>query len=105
GEMVLAVDVVAVVRGEQWRLQLLRDGEQLRVGLALRGEAVVLQLDEEVVAPEDVLQAGRLLERALVVAPQQRLQDVTAEAARRRDESLAVALERLPVGARLVVEA
>ena len=60
GLVVLAVGVVAVVGGQQRRLDLAGDLEQLRVGAVLLGDAVVLQLDEEVVAPEDVLQSGRL---------------------------------------------
>ena len=77
----------------------------LRVGLALGRQAVVLQLDEQVVAPEDVLQPAGLLQRALLVALQQRLQDVAAEAAGGGDEALVVLREQLPVEARLVVVA
>ena len=79
---VVLVRVVAVVRGEQRRLELAGDVEQRRVGLRLLGEAVVLQLDEEVVAPEDVLEARRGLERARLVAVEQQLQHEPAEAAR-----------------------
>ena len=55
---VLAVRVVAVVGGEQRRADAPGDLDQLRVGPVLVGEAVVLQLDEEVVAAEDVLEPG-----------------------------------------------
>ena len=63
----------------------------------LLGDAVVLQLDEEVVAPEDVLQPARLLQRGLVVAGEQRLQHLAAEAAGGGDDALAVVVEELPV--------
>jgi hypothetical protein len=66
---------------------------------------VVLQLDEEVVAPEDLLQPPGLLERATLVTLEQRLQDVATEAAGRGDEALVVLLEQLPVQTRLVVVA
>ncbi len=65
GLVVVLMGVVAVVRGEQRRLDLLGDLEQLRIRLALRRDAVVLDLDEEVVPPEDVLEASRLLECSL----------------------------------------
>ena len=79
--------------------------DELRVRLPLRRQAVVLQLDEQVVAAEDVLQPAGLLHRRLLVALQQRLQDVPAEAAGRGDEAVAVLGEQLPVEARLVVVA
>ncbi len=64
GDGVVAVHVVAVVGGEQRRLEVLGDVEQLRVGAALLRDAVVLQLDEEVVAAEDVLQPTAALTAA-----------------------------------------
>ena len=81
------------------------DLDELRVGLALGGEPVVLQLDEQVVLAEDLLQPAGLGERALLVALQQRLQDVAAEAAGGGDEPVVVLLEQLPVDLRLVVVA
>ena len=78
-------------------MELLGDLEQLRVRAVLIGDAVVLQLDEEVVAPEDLLESGRLLQSRSLVALQQRLQDLAAEAARRDDEALVVRVEQLPV--------
>ena len=80
--VVLAVGVVAVVGGQQRRADPPGDLEQLRVGAVLVGDAVVLQLDEEVVAAEDVLQPGGLLDGLGLVALEQRLQHLPAEAAR-----------------------
>ena len=60
--VVFAVHVVAVVGGEQRRADLAGDLDQLRVGVALRRQAVVLELDEEVVLAEDLLQAAGLVE-------------------------------------------
>jgi hypothetical protein len=68
GQVVLAVGVVAVVRGHERRTDPLGDLDQLRVGVALRRQAVVLQFDEQVVAAEDVLETACLLERAGLVA-------------------------------------
>ncbi len=105
GLVILLMRVVAVVGGQQRRADLLRDLDQLRVGLALCLQAVVLQLDEQVVASEDVLQSSGLLDGALVVAVQQRLQHVPAEATSGGDQPLGVLLEQLPVHSGLVVVA
>ena len=69
GHGVVAVGVVAVVGGEQRGADALGDVEQLRVGAVLLGDAVVLDLDEQVVAPEDVLEPAGRLEGRLLVAP------------------------------------
>ena len=85
---VVAVGVVAVVGGEQRRAELAGDLAEQRVGAVLLADAVVLQLDEEVVPAEDVLEPAGLLQRrveALVgvaVGPDELLEHVAAEAAR-----------------------
>ena len=56
---VALVRVVAVVRREQRRVDRPGDLHQLRVRPVLIRDPVVLQLDEEVVAPEDVLEPAR----------------------------------------------
>ena len=53
--VIVLIGVVAVVRGEQRRTDLLGDLDQLGVRPPLLGKAVVLQLDEQTVAPKDVL--------------------------------------------------
>jgi hypothetical protein len=62
GLVVLTVRVVRVVGGEQRRADPAGDLDQLRVGLVLGGEPVVLQFDEQVVLAEDLLQPAGLLE-------------------------------------------
>ena len=105
GHVVLAVGVVAVVGGEQRRPDPPGDVDQRRVGLVLRGQAVVLELDEEVVPPEDVLQpAGQGL-RLHPVVGQQGLEDDAAQAAGGGDEAVGVAGQQLPVDPWLVVVA
>ena len=105
GLVVCLVRVVAVVRGEQRCADLLRDLDQLRVGVALRLEAVILEFDEQVVAPEDVLETSRFLDRTLLVAIEQRLQHLATEASRGGDEPVGVLLEQFPVHSGLVVVA
>ena len=102
---VVLVGVVRVVRGQQRGADLPCDLEQLRIGRTLLGDAVVLDLDEEVVTPEDLLEAGRLFERDLLLALQEALQDVAAEATGGDDQALVVPVEQLPVGPGLVVVA
>ena len=101
----MLVRVVAVVGGEERGADLLGDLDQLRVRVALGLQTVVLQFDEQVVAPEDVLQPGGLGERTLLVAVEQRLQHVAAEAAGGGDQAVGVLLEQLPVHPGLVVVA
>ena len=105
GLVVVLVRVVAVVGGEERGADLLGDLDQLRVRVALGLQTVVLQFDEQVVAAEDVLQPGGLGERTLVVAVEQRLQHVAAEAAGGGDQPVGVLLEQLPVHPGLVVVA
>ena len=103
GLVVLAVGVVRVVRGQQRGLQLRSQFDEQRVGVALSLQAVVLQLDEEVVAAEDLLQPAGLLQCALLVTLQQGLEHVPTEAAGRGDEPLVVLGQQVPVQAGLVV--
>ena len=79
------------------------DLDQLRVRPVLISDAVVLQLDEEVLAPEDVLQAGRPPLGLLHVPGQERLQHDPAQAARGGDQAGVMALQQLPVEPGLVV--
>ena len=102
---VVTVRVVRVVGGEQRRAHVARELDQLRVDLQLLGQPVVLQLDEERVAPEDRLEALDVLLRELVVALEDRLRHRAAEAAGGADEALVVLLEQVEVDARLLEEA
>src|SRR5207302_7644592 len=73
------------------------------VGLALQLQAVVLELDEEMVASEDVLESPGQRGGAGQVALRQRLEDDPAEAPGGGDDPVVVALEQLPVETGLVV--
>ncbi len=100
-----AVHIVGVVGGDDRCAEPTGDLDQLRVGVALRRQPVVLHLDEEVVLAEDLLEPTGLLERALLVAVQEALQNMPAEATGRGDQPVVVPLEQLPVHAGLVVVA
>ena len=69
GQVVVAGRVVAVVGGQQRCPDALGYFDQLRVGLALLFQAVVLKLNEEVVAPEYLLQPHGVGRGQLDVAP------------------------------------
>src|SRR6266576_605243 len=97
--------VVAVVGREQRDAEVARELDELRVDAILLREAVVLELDEERVTPEDRLEASHEIARAVVVVGKQGLGDGTAEATGGCDQTGGVLLEQLEVDARLVVVA
>jgi hypothetical protein len=97
------MDVVAVVRGEEGRVQPLREPQEHRVRAPLLVDAMVLQLDEERVAAEDVLEPSGGAERLFFVVAAERLEHESTEAAARRDDALVMLVEQLPVTSRAVV--
>ncbi len=101
---VFAVRVVRVVRGEQRRTHVACQPDELRVDLELLREPVVLELDEERVAPEDRLEAVDQRPGTVVVALQEGLRDRAAETPGGAHEALVVLLEQLEVDARLLEE-
>ena len=105
GERVLGVEVVDVSGRDERKPGLLREGDQLRVDLVLLGEPGVLDLDVRRVAAEDLHEAVEIAGRVLRAALRERARDAAREAAGERDDALRVALEELPVDARLVVVA
>jgi hypothetical protein len=105
GHRVALVRVVAVVRGEERGVDRPGDLHELRVGAVLVRDAVVLELDEEAVAPEDVLEPARDRERTRLVVLEQGLEHLATEAPGRRDDPLVVVLEQLPVHLGLLVVA
>ena len=100
-----AGDVVAVVGGQQRGPQPFGDLDQLGVGAVLFGDAVILDLDEQVVASEDVLEPPSLFEGRVEALVHQRLEDVAAKAAGGGDDALGVLRQQLPIEAGLVVVA
>ena len=67
GGVIGLVGVVAVVGGKDRGADLLCDLEELWVGAELFGDAVVLELDEQVVSAKDVLQPARTVDRLVKV--------------------------------------
>ncbi len=113
----LRVCVVAVVGGEEGRADVRGNRDEVAHDLGLGGDAVVLQLDEEVAAAEDVLihgggvASGRVVPDLAQVAFLgggvwgEQLGDVAAEASGGGDDPGGMRREQLDVHPRLVVEA
>ena len=100
-----AVDVVQVVRGDQRQADLRGEAEELLGQAPLLGQAVVLDLEEEVPGAEDVaVRAGQASSR-LPVLDLERPGDLAVEAGAEADQALGVLREVVPVDARLVVVA
>ena len=58
GQVVFAVCVVRVVGGEKRRFEFAGNFDELRVGLLLGWNSLILNLDEQVVASEDLLESS-----------------------------------------------
>jgi hypothetical protein len=91
GDGVVALEVVAVV------------GRDDLVERLLLGQAVVLELDEEVALPHHVREASERASPSLLALEEDLLRDPAAHARRRRDEARAVLLEELQIDARRAV--
>ena len=97
--------VVDVAGGDGRQAALLGELDELRGDPLLHLEVRVLELDVDVVAAEDLLEPVELRLGVGAAVLLERLADASGEAARERDQPRAVALEQLPVDARLVVVA
>ena len=102
---VLALAVMAVVGCDERSVERAGNPDEAGVGPALLIEAMILQLDEEVLLAEDVLEPSGECRRGVKVAGEEGLGHHAAKAAGRRDETLVIALQQLPVDAGLVVVA
>ena len=102
---VLAADVVGVVRRDETQPLAPCQVDEHRVNERLLRDAVIHQLDEEVLLAENprIPLCGEL--RGLVVSPQQVLGHLALQAGAHRDQASGVSLQQLEVDARAVVEA
>ena len=105
GLRILVPQVVDVAGGDRRQATLLGELDELRRDPLLHLEVRVLELDVDVVAAEDLLEPVELCLGVALAVLFERLADATGEAPRERDQPRAVALEQLPVDARLVVVA
>ncbi len=97
--------VVQVVGGHERQVEVARDAQQVLADPPLDVQAVVHELAEHVARAEQVLELGGRTTGLVVLAEPQPGLHLAGRAAGRRDEAVVVALEDLPVHARLEVEA
>ncbi len=102
---ILGAQVVHVARADDRQPGVGGEREQAGIDAPVLVDAGVLQLDVDVLAPEDLHEAVELLPCARHVAGEQRRAGAPGEAARERDDAAGVGLEQLVVDARLVVVA
>ena len=93
-----------IVRRDDLQLEFLGELQQERRDAQLFGDAVVLQFDEEILAPEHVDEARGGVAGVLPAILQQQLRHECGEATAERDEAVGVRREGGEVGAGLVIE-
>ena len=102
---VLAVHIVQVVRRDESDIVLLGELDEAGVGLALLRQAVVLDLEEEVLTAEDLEVFAHERVSALHIVLQDGARDLAGNAGREADDALVVLAQEVLVDARLVVHA
>ena len=93
GLCVVPMHVMRVIGGQEWRINFAGNLDEVGHGSTLIGDAMILQLDEHVVAPEDFLQPRSGALGFVVVIAQQRLQHMATEASSGGNDSFMVAIE------------
>ena len=99
--VVLAAQVVDVAGPHERPAHLARDADDPGVGDLLVADAVLLDLEEDVVGAERLQQVVGVGARLGVAAGHEALAEARGQAARQRDEALAVALDLGEVDVRL----
>ncbi len=102
---VLVAEVVDVAGGDERDPRPLRERDEPGIDVLLDRQARILELDEDLVAPEHVHEPGELSLGLGVGAALERLAHPPRETARQRDQALRVTGQELPVDPRLVVVA
>ncbi len=105
GVRILGIGIVHIVRGHQPDAGLPAHPHQLRIDHALRGNAVVLELQKIVPFTEDPLVLESRAFRLLIEAPGEKLLHLARQAGAGRNDPLMIFLKDLPVHAGTVIEA
>ena len=105
GLVVRALEKVDVVGRDQPEPHVARPADELRVGLALGIHPMIVDLNEEILLPENVAVLSGQIAPALRIALENGAVDFSFEAAAQADEPLGMPGQQLLVDTRLVVEA
>ena len=103
--MVLSAQIMGVVRADQGDAAFPGDFEEAGIDAALPRQVVVLKFQEEVLRSKNVLKRPGFRQSRIELVQEQPFRYGSLEAARKRNQPLAVLREKLFVHARLVVEA
>ena len=102
---VLLAQVVRVVRHNERQTRLLVQAQNALVDDRLLADAVILQLQVEMVRTEDLSERQRVFLRALIAAAAEPARDLAGKAGRQGDQPFAVLAQQRKVDARLNVKA
>ena len=105
GMRVVFAEVVAVIGRDHRQAEFLFQPEQVGVNAMLLLQALILDLEKEIVFAEDVAIGRRRISRRLVVIFHQALGDFPFQTSREPNQSFGVFCEKLLADARLVIEA
>src|SRR6185503_10774972 len=89
GEGIALLEVMRIVRTDEAQPDLLAEARHQRNDLLLIGNAMVLDLEKEIVRPEDLAELQRRLFRLLIVAGGERLRHLAFQTRRKNDQPLA----------------
>ncbi len=105
GVGVLFAEIVAVVGRDQRNAGVLAQAQQVGADLVLLLQALVLNLEEEILCAEELAEEAGSLARGVVLPFRQALGDFALQAAGKPDQPARVLGEKFLADARLVVEA
>ena len=97
------LDVMNVVRGDEFQAEFLCPLNQMAVDLGLLGDAVVLQFEIKIVRAERLLEPVNRLARLVQLVLLNQFRDFAGEAAGQRNQAVLVRGEQFLVYARLVI--
>ena len=102
--MVLALEKMHIIGGDQAKVELSGDSNKFRIATALRFEAMIVQLDEEAIAPENFTILAGELPRPFEIACKEPAIDFALEAAAQRNDPSRVGCQQLLVNSRFIVK-
>ena len=102
---VVVVEIVAIVGGDEGDAGFFGETNELRVDALFDGEALILNLEEEIAFAEDVAEAVGVFAGLVEFVVDDTFGDGAAETGAESDEAFGMFAEEIVIDARLVVEA